>query len=54
MYSRSMWGSFRFGDIQTVTITLEGQPKQKGKMLPGAYWKTSGRDVLIHNLWTGD
>ncbi len=54
MFSRSSWGSFRFGHVQTLTTTVTAQPKQKGKIVSGAHWQSAARDVLIHNLWTGD
>jgi hypothetical protein len=41
-------------DIQTLTTTLQGQPKQRGKIVSGAQWDRSARDVLLHNFWTGD
>ncbi len=54
MYSRSSCGSFRFGDIQTLTTTLKGHRQQRGKIVSGAQWHGSACDVLIHNFWTGD
>ncbi len=54
IYSCRSCGSFRFGDIQTLTTTLQGQPKQRGKIVSGGQWHRSAREVLIHNLWTGE